>query len=129
MNIYSLEYDTNYIPSAPVAEIRVSKSYRSSVEVDLVALIDSGADATLLPINALQRVRAIQTGSRFMQGVTGTRISVDTYDVTISIGDIRLAAVDVVAINVGAEPILGRDVLNTLVVTLNGLASTTEIST
>jgi hypothetical protein len=51
----------------------------------------------------------------------------DIYLVSLRIGSHLLGAVRVVAGLEGEEIILGRNVLNQLVVTLNGLASTVEI--
>lgn len=53
---------------------------------------------------------------------------VDLYLVVMSIGEIEIAARGAADKN-GNELIIGRNVLNQLIVTLNGLASVTEIST
>ena len=55
MALYSYDYDFTYSPSAPVAEIVVTSDL-SDITITLVALLDSGADATMLPFAVLQQV-------------------------------------------------------------------------
>jgi predicted aspartyl protease len=122
--ITSFLYDTKYIPSAPVAKIMVS--YQR--EVELTALIDSGADATMIPIDLLRKIKARVVETRRLRGISGGAEIVQLYGVTIRVQDHVLPSVHVVATAHGGEPILGRDVLNHLIVTLNGLAGVTEIA-
>lgn len=62
-----------------------------------------------------------------MRGIAGAAFSVDLYLVTLRVGSHLLRGVRAVAIVAGGEPVLGRDALNQLVVTLNGLAGVTEV--
>ena len=111
------------MPSAPV--IKMSVQARSSVEV--IALVDSGADATIIPMNLLRKIGATYVKAQQMRGIIGRSQEVDLYLVTIQISVHRLPGIRVIAANPGTEVILGRDVLNHLIVTLNGLAGVTEI--
>ena len=63
-----------------------------------------------------------------MTGITGASIMVDLYMVQVQIGEFTLRGVKAVASRTGNEVILGRDVLNHLIVTLDGIAGTVEIS-
>jgi predicted aspartyl protease len=92
----------------------------------VTALVDSGADATMIPINLLRKIRALVVETRRLRGVTGSSKVVQLYGVTIRIEGFVLPAVHVIA-TVGDEATLGRNVLNHLIVTLNGLAGVTEI--
>jgi len=48
--IVSYDYDTAYSgPARPVAEVFVSSLENEEIAVPLPALIDSGADATMIP--------------------------------------------------------------------------------
>ena len=123
MNVTSFLYDSNYMPSAPVIKMLVHA--RSSVEV--IALVDSGADATIIPINLLRKIGATYVKAQQMRGIIGRSQEVDLYLVTIQISIHRLPGIRVIAANPGTEIILGRDVLNHLIVALNGLAGVTEI--
>ena len=90
-------------------------------------MVDSGADVTLIPINILQTIGARQTKTRQLRGVTGVAKRVGLYVVKIRLSTHIIHAVYVVAGDKNTEAILGRDVLNHLVVTLDGPAGVTEI--
>ncbi len=127
MAIYSYDYNFDHIPSAPFAEIEVS-TLRSSQSLYLNAFIDSGADGSMLPKHLLNQLKAPRVDTRVLRTVTGIRTQVSLYRVAIRLGPYRMENVRVVGIDSTSEVILGRDVLNRLIVTLNGLASVTEIS-
>lgn len=112
----------DYSPPMPVMEITLAGLRAGSAIVVPEALVDSGADATMLPISLLQQVKARFHDTRTMRGVTGHRVTVDTYLVTIQIGANRIAGVEAIAMEESAEAILGRDVLNQLELTLVGPA-------
>lgn len=63
-----------------------------------------------------------------MRGVTGRSLAVDTYLATIQIGSFTSSGLEVIAMTDETEVIIGRDVLNDLIVTLNGLAHIVEIT-
>lgn len=92
------------------------------------SLIDSGADATLLPLAVIEELGAEYVGERMLYGTTGVGEEVDTYLIVVRIGPYTIYRVEAVAIVGGAEGLVGRDVLNQLVVTLNGLANETQIT-
>ncbi|MDM8529104.1 aspartyl protease family protein [Anaerolineales bacterium HSG24] len=127
MNVQTFTYSSKYEPSAPVVEIMVCKTGQTDNGVVLSALIDSGADATMLPITTLQTIGARYVETRQMRGVTGVALTVDLYVVMIQIGRQVIHAIRAVATQ-DDEAIIGRDVLNQLVVTLNGPAEVTEMS-
>jgi predicted aspartyl protease len=127
--MHTFSYSSVYIPSAPMVEITlISPNNPHSKGIYLSALVDSGADATLLPIDLLRQVQARVVESVNLIGITGVRTTVDLYHVVIQIGPHKFRSIKAVAQQIGAEPIIGRDVLNHLVVTLNGLAGVTEIA-
>jgi predicted aspartyl protease len=127
MTVYTFDYSTEYDPPGPIVEFQVSKAGQQTPDVTLSALVDSGADATMLPITALQSIGARYVETRQMRGIVGLAYPVDLYLVSIRIGVHPMPAVRVIAGVAESEAIIGRDVLNHLVVTLNGLASVTEI--
>jgi len=63
-----------------------------------------------------------------MTGVTGRSERVELYFVEIQIGDLKIPGIKAVSTQFSNEVILGRDVLNHLIITLDGIAGTTEIS-
>lgn len=128
MPVYSRDYDRdNYDLAAPVVEITVSQTVPGEAIETLVALVDSGADASSLPIGVLERVGARFVESRSLRGITGHQVEVDTYLVTIRLGPHVIRGIQAIAMQEGDEAIAGRDLLNQLEVVLNGPASVVNV--
>lgn len=124
--LYTFEYDTAYVPSMPVAEIHIGRR-NTMPSVTLQAIIDSGADATIIPARWLDQVQARRSERAWMNTAAGTRRIVSLYVISLRIGDYEQRALSVIA-GVSEEAMIGRDVLNHLIVTLNGLSSVTEMT-
>lgn len=126
MNRLDYPYDESYSPAMPIVTVTVD-GYAGRPLQTLTALIDSGADGTMLPIDILEAVDALYEDSVRLQGVLGDSEPVDRYTVAIRLGSLTLHGIQAVAIPSGAESIIGRDLLNNLVVTLNGPAFVTQV--
>jgi predicted aspartyl protease len=124
--MYQHDYLATYYPSAPVVEIEIGVT-RTEPRVTVLALVDSGADGTIIPIHYLQQIGALPVGRKWMRGVRGAYDQVKLYNVFIQLGNYSLYA-SVVGDEVNDEAMIGRDVLNQFIVTLNGLASVVEIT-
>ena len=124
--VYTYEYDTIYNPAMPMVEIEIGRAMENP-SLALTALVDSGADATIIPIKHLQEIRARRSRKMWMRGTAGGRISVNLYRVSLQLGPFAQAHLEVVGGTQDSEVIIGRDVLNDLKVTLNGPAYSVEI--
>lgn len=122
----SFDYDSSYLPAFPVADITI-RSTRTEQEITVTGLIDSGADATQIPLNTLQAIGARKLDDRWVRDLSNVRFLAPIYSVQIIIGSVVLYGIEVIGRSQATEIIIGRDVLNQLIVTLNGLANTTEI--
>jgi hypothetical protein len=127
VNRLDYPYDESFQPAMPVVEIHID-GYGARPAQTLTALIDSGADGTMLPIDVLQAVDALYADTVRMRGVLGDSESVDRYTVAIRLGPVLLPGINAVAIPRGGESILGRDALNQLALTLDGPAHTTQLT-
>jgi predicted aspartyl protease len=99
----------------------------SSAEVSITALVDSAADGTMIPIKVLQALGAEYVETRQVRGVSGFAYPVDMYLVKVGIGPHTIYGIQAAAVEHNDEGLIGRDVLNQLVVILNGLAEMVEI--
>ncbi len=126
MNRLDFPYDEAYFPAMPVVEVGVD-GYAGRSRRTVSALIDSGADGTMFPVDVLEAVDASYEDTVQMRGVLGSTEQVDRYTVAIYLGPLILHGVNAVAIPSGGESVLGRDILNYLSLTLNGPANMTEI--
>lgn len=124
--IYTFNYDTSYNPSIPSVDLEIGPAL-GEMAMELKAVVDSGADASLVPIQYLQQLGARRSRKAWMRGTTGERVLVDLYAVAIRIGPYQQGLLDVVGTTIDDEVIIGRDVLNHLTVTLNGPASVVEL--
>jgi hypothetical protein len=125
--IYTCDYDRSAIPAMPVVEIKIGRSLATPALM-LRALIDSGADSVIIPLFYLQQIRARRERSAWMRTVTGKRSVIDLYSISLQLGPFEFPDLIVAGGLQPDEVIVGRDILNQFIVTLNGLASLTEIS-
>lgn len=128
MLIHSHDYDNSYYPAMPMIEIQL-RHHAKEAPVVLQAIVDTGADATMIPLRFLRQLRTRKTRTVWLSGTAGGRYKVDLYSVAIQISDHRLLYVDVVGSERQNEVIVGRDVLNQYILMLNGLAHVVELST
>ncbi|MCB0034195.1 MAG: retroviral-like aspartic protease family protein [Anaerolineales bacterium] len=124
----SFEYDSGYPgPAFPVMEISLS-NHKGEHLTAVTAYIDTGSDASTIPLAILGQIAARHLDHRWARAIEGTRYAVNTYLVTIHIGSEQLNGIQVIANEHTDEVIIGRDVLNQLHLTLDGLGLTTTIS-
>ena len=115
-------YDTSYDGQAiPVVDLSLS-GRRPDTIISLTGLLDSGADATMIPKHFLEAIDARRTDVAWARTVAGNRYRVDLFLVTMTVGSIQLRSVEVISNAQTNEIIIGRDVLNQLIVTLDGPA-------
>jgi predicted aspartyl protease len=126
--VYSYDYDSSYIPAMPIVELQIGRP-EAEPAFDLLAIIDTGADATIIPVAILEQIGARKIGKTWMRGTTGNRIRVQLYAIAIAVGPHTQAWLEVVGDTLSDEVILGRDILNHLTTILNGPAHTTQIPT
>lgn len=108
-------YDARRSPPAPVLPVRLGPPNTEPVTA-VAALVDSGADVTVLPEGLPQALGLPQVSEVTVRGVTGTaRVPVYAAEVEAA-GRRRIVEV----VGLGGEALLGRDLINRRVVTLDG---------
>jgi len=111
----------------PACELRLTvRATGQSVTVQ--AIIDTGADGTLVPIAFLNRVGARRVFETGLRSQWGERRRVFLYLADIHVGPVVLPGMYVVGDEVGQETILGRNVLNHLRLLLDGPAALTRVT-
>jgi predicted aspartyl protease len=116
----STPYDAAYTPPAPVLHIRLSAASESLRTDTLTAIVDTGSDATLIPSRYLETIEAIDLGDAVLRSVLGEARGVHLFEVDIHVDSLILPGAVVVADDYGTEAIIGRNVLNKLILLLDG---------
>lgn len=126
--IYSHDYDPAYSPAMPVVEVQLENVETGLQGERFIAIVDSGADSCILPKRYLNAVGSEPIRRTRMVGVTGAVIAVELHLLIVHVDEIAIFGVEAVAGSDDSEAIIGRNALNQLVVTLDGIAGVTEIS-
>ena len=121
-------YNQGYYPAIPTAEVTFVTVANSLRIGPFSAVIDTGADGTIVPINYLNQILASPTVEMTMRSQWGESRPVLLYLVDIQIGDLVLPGIEVVGDELSDEIILGRDVLNRLNLLLEGPSGITTIT-
>lgn len=127
MSVYSFSYDRGYDPAMPVVEVRLLSPHSQASFGPITAVIDSGADGTMIPENYLDEIGALSVGTAVMSGIWGHKQRVNLYIITLQIGAMSLHGIHAAGVPEGADFILGRNTINQLEITLNGPAHTVQI--
>jgi hypothetical protein len=119
-------FNSRDIPPMPVLEVVFISSEFGHTSDVLIATIDTGADASFVPVELLEQIYAPVGKARYAKSLWGERQEFTTFVVDVRIGDITFPGVQVVGYD-GDAIIIGRDILNKLRLLLDGPAQTTEI--
>jgi len=126
--VYTYDYDVQYRPALPIVEISIWADHvGEESQLTLIALVDSGADATMLPLRYLRQLGASKGDRQIMRDASGLSYRVDSYLINMRFAGQQLQ-LHVLSDRNNSQPLIGRDVLNYFIVTLNGLAYTVEIT-
>ena len=111
-------------PALPVSVYQLEGSVHTEL---LSALLDTGADGSLMPEALLASVQADRLRQVRIHSHWGeTRVAM-VYLVDLEVAGQRLPAVEVVADNQGEDVLLGRNVLNRLILLLDGPTRATDV--
>jgi predicted aspartyl protease len=113
------EYDSErFDPPAPVVGVLLSAPGDRDLRIAASALVDTGADVSVLGPGIAARLRLPLARYQIVAGVNGVPERVPLWRVAIDVGSRRRFEVE--AVELGGETILGRDVLNGLSVHCDG---------
>jgi predicted aspartyl protease len=89
-------YSNDYFPAAPVVEIRLGAPGAEVTLGPIESLVDTGADATLIPMSYLNQVGARKVDRASVRSHWGERRPVSIYSVALEVDGQRFSAMWVV---------------------------------
>ena len=119
-------YLSQYFPPFPSLPIHLGFPEENLRLGPLEALVDTGADGTLVPQVLLEELGAPLVDQIRVRSQWGEARAAGLYTVDLGVAGIRLPAIEVVG-DPGVEIILGRDVINRLRLLLDGPAHETTL--
>jgi len=117
----------NHVFPIPVLQVSIGPVGEQPWLGPFEAIIDTGADMTVLPLSLIRRVKAHPVGQGRIRGLWGDAHPVAFFLVELQIQDARLPGVQVAGDEASREIILGRNVLNKLPLFLDGPQQQTEV--
>lgn len=124
----SFLYDSAFDPPAPVVPIRIGVPNSTEPTEQHRAFLDSGADATAIPVELLWNIGARVVGQGRLSGVTGVSVEVEVFRVVIYMPTGITYGIRAIGSEESDVVILGRDVLNQWRIVLDGPGETVEIT-
>ncbi len=116
-------YENRYTPPAPVLPVRIGRP-GGLPEVFLSALVDTGADISVLPQGLPGRLGLPAVDRVTISGVDGLPHPLPVYAAEVAINGYRTL---IRAVSLGTTPLIGRDLLNKLTLRLLGLETILEV--
>jgi predicted aspartyl protease len=112
-------YSTEFDPPAPLIRFTVYCPVDHGRAVSIRGELDSGADISVVPQRVVDELQLIPRRVLVTQGYDGAQNQWATYVVDLEVEGHLIDYVEVIALP-RQDAILGRDVLNHFIVTLNG---------
>lgn len=123
----SFPYETSFLNAFPILPVTLQAITEEAKSVSTSALLDTGADATLVPITYLKAIQAKEVYQTQLRMHWGEPHTVIVYLVDLIVAGQRLPAIDVVSDDYADQLLLGRNVLNKLILLLNGPNHQTDV--
>lgn len=123
----SSPYSTRYDPPIPALEIMLCSPEGGPSIGPLLALVDTGADGTVVPAECVAQLDLVPIDQVRLRGQWDEGRLAHVYLVDLQIAQNRLPDVEIVEDRLGQEILLGRNVLNRLRLLLDGPAEMTEV--
>jgi predicted aspartyl protease len=120
-----LRYETQVTPPAPFVKMQVINPLTGE-RSHLPGKLDTGAAITVIPRDIVPALHLEQMGDVLCQGYDGVETPRPLYYVAIEVTGYHIPMVEVTA-SPRQDVLLGRDVLNHFILTLNGKDLTFEL--
>lgn len=93
--LYTYDYDLSYLPAMPIVSLTIGRA-DSAATLALSGLVDSGADATMIPLRYLQEVGAVKRRYVRIRTISGQLTGSNLYTVSLQFAHYKRNRIDVV---------------------------------
>jgi hypothetical protein len=107
-------------PPAPFIQVRLQNPVSGEEVADVPAQLDTAGDRTLIPATLAHRLGLPQLGTLTIGGVGGVHQTMPTYPLRLTIHDFPAQTIEAVASPGESWVLLGRDILNSHRLLLDG---------
>ena len=115
-------------PPGPAVLLNLAHPVSGQRLEDVSALVDSGADQSVIPERIVEALGLLQIDQEIVRGFDGSSQILATYLVVLQIRDLAPVEIEVLASSRVPYAVVGRDVLNRYKVVLDGPGSVMSIS-
>jgi predicted aspartyl protease len=119
-------YDRAFNPPAPVADVTIANPVTPNKRSRVRGKMDTGADITVIPERLIVPLGISPKGRVWTRGYDGTYAQRAVYYVRLTLEGFVLATIRCIATN-RTDVLLGRNVLNRFLITLDGKNLTFEL--
>jgi predicted aspartyl protease len=112
-------YDPSFNPPAPVADVMVTHPVTGAESGALRGKLDTGADVTVIPERLVTQLGLTPKGQTWTRSYDGAYSQRLVYYVRMSVEGFLVASVRCIA-TARSDVLLGRNVLNRFLITLDG---------
>ena len=123
----SFSYDQTVLPPFPRLPVVVTLPESSARSPALSGLVDTGADATLVPAKQLQAIEAEEIYQARLRSHWGESRTAAVYLVDLQVAGYNLPGIEVLADDLTEDVLLGRNALNRLILLLDGPAGQVDV--
>ncbi|HRI57433.1 MAG: hypothetical protein IAE85_10035 [Anaerolinea sp.] len=120
-------YDSEYLPPMPMVDIWLAVPDSGDWHGPLSAIVDTGADFTIVPQSVLRLFNAPYLKRAVLKTPWSQKQPVGLYEVDLRIGKLVFPGIDVAGDRASTQILLGRNVLNRLDLRLEGPRLRTHI--
>lgn len=120
-------FDANYTPPFPILPVVARNAENNRSTLILTAYLDTGADGTLLPFQYLRTLEITKMYPMRLRSHWGEARIVYVYTVDLEVAGYNFPGVEVIADDKGKEVLLGRNLLNRLILLFDGPRNQTDV--
>ena len=120
-----IRYNRALNPPAPFLDIVVANRINRRWRATLPALLDTGSEITAIPERYIERLRLYSVGQIKLTGIHSTKIGY-TYSLNLQLLTYKFTDVEVVSTPLEFA-VVGREILNDLLLTLDGPSLTFSV--